>query len=298
VPFTVAQAAARAAVKVASRFGVDSKEPEILADAANVIVHLRPAPVVAKVAASTPEVRPEVASWLWRELDLAAFLTAAGAPALAPSPEIPATPYHEDGRVMSFWTYVPSPGTRADEAVIGAMLRDLHAVLRSYPRELPVLVPLQDIPAFLARPQTRRGLSPAVFAALAVAYERLIAELAGPTAAPASAAAAPSPVAGQALHGDAGVGNLLATADGWLWHDFEDTCSGPLAWDLAATTANPRLDGARILAAYGEPVDPAQLAVCQQLRRLNLTVWMSLYAERRPELRPRAAELLAEWPMP
>jgi hypothetical protein len=43
-------------------------------------------------------------------------------------------------------------------------------------------------------------------------------------------------------------------------------------------------------------VDPSQLAVCEQLRRLHLTVWYSLYAERLPGLAPRAAELLASWP--
>jgi hypothetical protein len=60
--------------------------------------------------------------------------------------------------------------------------------------------------------------------------------------------------------------------------------------------AGPRLDALRILAAYGTVVDAAQLAVCQQLRRLNLTIWYDLYAERLPELRPRSAELLAAWP--
>ena len=77
-----------------------------------------------------------------------------------------------------------------------------------------------------------------------------------------------------------------------------DTCTGPATWDLAASTASPRLDGPRILAAYGEPVDPAQLEVCQQLRRLHLTVWYNLYAERLPDLAPRAAELLTLWPVP
>ena len=90
----------------------------------------------------------------------------------------------------------------------------------------------------------------------------------------------------------------MAVGAGWVWHDFEDTCMGPAAWDLAASTASPRLDARRILAAYGEPVDPDQLEVCQQLRRLHLTVWYNLYAERLPDLRPRAAELLTLWPAP
>jgi hypothetical protein len=79
---------------------------------------------------------------------------------------------------------------------------------------------------------------------------------------------------------------------------LRDLHAGPVAWDLAASTASQRLDGPRILAAYGTPVDVGQLAVCQQLRRLHLTAWYALYAERLPECRPRAAELLALWPVP
>ena len=54
-------------------------DPVILADGANVIVHLSPSPVVAKVAASTPAVRPDPAAWLQRELDLSGSWPA-GAP--------------------------------------------------------------------------------------------------------------------------------------------------------------------------------------------------------------------------
>ncbi len=283
-----AAAAARAAVGVAARLGLACAEPAVLADGANVIVHLAPAPVVAKVAASTRAVRPDPDRWLQRELDLAAWLHAAGVPVTEPSPELPAIVHHGDGQLMTFWRHLPPAGHQhPDEARFGAMLRDLHQALRGYPHPAPRLAPLQDIPAFLARPQARLSprarLSPSQRDALAAAYTRLTAEL-DPSAAT------------QVLHGDAGIGNVLATADGgWVWHDFEDTCTGPVAWDMAASTASPRLDPARILAGYGAPVDAGQLAVGQQLRRLHLTVWYALYAERLPALRPRAAELLAQW---
>jgi hypothetical protein len=297
VPSTDSASAASAAVKVAAGLNITSTEPVVLADGANVIVHLTPSDVVAKVAASTTAIRRDPAAWLQRELDVATFLVGAGAPVLAPSPEIPATTYHGDGHVMSFWRYLRSPDDeRPRETVVGSMLRDLHAVLRTYPAPLPVLAPLTDIPAFLTRPQTR--LTAAQSAAVGAAYARLTAELdeldeldeTGPAG------------TGQPLHGDAGAGNLMATGkatgSGWVWHDFEDTCSGPVTWDLAASTASKFLQGARVLAAYGEPVDQDKLAVCEQLRRLHLTVWYSLYAERLPGLAARADELLALWPVP
>ncbi len=281
---SVATAAALAALAAAARLGVACAEPAVLADGANVVVHLSPSPVVAKVAASTPAIR-DAAAWLQRELDVALFLTLAGAPVVPPSREVPAIVHHYDGYVMSFWTYLrPAGAGLPDEDVVGSMLRDLHAVLRTYPARLPVLAPLGDIPAFLARPQTL--LSAADVAALTEAFARLTEDLAS-TAAP-----------GQVLHGDAGIGNLMATGGQWVWHDFEDTCCGPAAWDLAATTASPRLDRSRILAAYGDPVDLDQLRTCEQLRRLSLTVWYALYAERLPECRPRAIELLATWRTP
>jgi len=280
-----AAAAARAAASAAAGLGLACDEPAVLADGANVIVHLRPTPVVAKVAATTAAVRADAADWLQRELDLVVFLSAAGAPVIAPSPEVPARAQHADGHVMSFWTYLKPAGTGpADEATIGSMLADLHGVLRTYPTALPVLPPLTDIPVYLARPRTR--LSAGDAAAVAAAFRRLTEELA--------TAGGPA----QPLHGDAGVLNLMATDGGWVWHDFEDTGSGPVAWDLAATTASPRLDRSRILAAYGEPADPVQLRVCEQLRLLTLTVWYNLYAERLPECGPRAAELLASWRTP
>ena len=284
--FTTSAAAACAAVSVAADFGIPCTGPVILADAANVIVHLSPSPVVAKIAASTAAVRPDVAACLQRELDVARFLSSAGAPVMPPSAEVPATTHQADGHVMSFWPYLAPASTAApDEATLGSMLRDLHGVLRSYPGAAPWLAPLGDIQAFLAGPQLM--LTGADAAALAEAFTRLTAELDRPAL-----------DEGQVLHGDAGAGNLMATDAGWIWHDFEDMCSGPVAWDLAPSVASRYLDGSRVLAAYGDAVDPRQLDICRQLRLLNLTIWYNVYAERLPECRPRAAELVASWRTP
>lgn len=282
MPFTTSAAAARAAVAVAAGFGIGCTDPEILADGANVIVRLAPSPVVAKVAASTTGVRPDAAASLQRELDAALFLTGKGAPAMPPSAEAPPITHSADGHIMSFWTYLPPASTaRPDAATLGSMLRDLHVVLRSYPGTAPWLAPLRDIEVFLARPRT--GLSEADVEALTEAFERLTAQL--------------DPVLdqGQVLHGDAGAGNLMGTRAGWIWHDFEDVCSGPVAWDLAPAVASRFMDGSRFLAAYGDAVDARQLDVCRQLRLLNLTMWYCVYAERLPECRDRAAELVASW---
>jgi hypothetical protein len=283
MPSTVPAAAVHAAVSAAAGLGIASTDPAVLSDGANVIVHLAPSPVVAKVAASTPAVRTDSGAWLQRELDVAGYLAKGGADVMAPSSEVPATTHHADGHVMSFWPYLkPSGDARPDAATVGAMLRDLHAELRSYPGDVPVLAPLSDIPAFLARPETQLGEKDA--AILTSAFERLTAELAATS------------YTGQVLHGDAGAGNLMDAGQGqWVWHDFEDTCFGPVAWDLAPSAASQVLDGSQVLAAYGPGVDEDQLAVCRELRLLHLTVWYSLYAERLPECREKAAEYLALW---
>jgi hypothetical protein len=106
VAVAAAAAAVRAAVAVAARLGVACAEPEVLADGANIIVRLSPAPVVAKVAASTTVVRADVAAWLQRELDVALFLGAAGIPVTLPAGDLPASVCRGDGHVMSFWTYL------------------------------------------------------------------------------------------------------------------------------------------------------------------------------------------------
>lgn len=76
--------------------------PSVLADAYSVRIHLHPTPVVARVSTLTPLLRSPIKSCLVRESSVAQFLTAQGAPVVAPSDILP--PHHYDGLAITFWT--------------------------------------------------------------------------------------------------------------------------------------------------------------------------------------------------
>ena len=263
----VAQAVADATA-VAATLGVRCEAPVVLADGANVVVHLRPAPVVAKVAATTHLVR-EPADWLARELRLAARLVEAGVPVVAPFDE---RVHLRGDAVMSLWHHLPhQPAAVVAARELGPRLRALHAALATCHVPLPRLAtPLEDLARFLAR-TPHDGMQRA--------YDRVVPQL--------------GDAEGQALHGDPHPGNLLLAGDGWTWCDLEDACSGPVAWDLACLLGSTRIDGEAAVRAYGS--DPRELGPWRELRRLHATAWYALYAERLPRHRARAAELLASW---
>ena len=247
--------AVAAAVALARENGLRVEEPAVLNDLFSLMVHLRPAPVVARVATLMPRLRAPIADWLDLEIAVTTFLSDRGAPVVAPSRELPAGPHERDGFAISFWTYVePDPDRTPTAADCSAMLPDLHDALRSYPGELPALC-ANDIPRGLEMlDRDATGLSGTDVDLLRVSAERLrpLWEAPGDEAQP--------------LHGDAHPGNLISALDGGLlWIDFEDVCLGPVEWDLA-TIMDP---GA--VAAHHRP-DPEVLARCTELRTLQVAL--------------------------
>jgi hypothetical protein len=218
--------AVNAAVAVAGAHGVRCDEPIVLRDAWHVLVHLSPAPVVARVSSGAPTMdRDDVA----RELDVARHAANAGAPVVPPSDLIDPGPHEHDGHSLAFWTYVDDHA-EPDPAGAGEALRAIHDALVDYTGVLPVQ---HDMEALLAE------LPPSADA-------ELLCELTSVTLPP-----------GQALHGDAHLHNCMGTSSGPLWHDFETSCRGPREYDLAALVHRQRIHGgddrpAVALAAYGE----------------------------------------------
>jgi hypothetical protein len=267
--------AVAASVSVASAHGVRANDLQVLADAYSVRVHLKPAPIVARISTLIPLLRSPIESWLTRELSVAEFLAAKGAPVVPPSDLLPSIPHHCDGLEMTFWRYfepisdaVPAP------AILGRMQAELHAVLRDYPGDLPPLPVFNDIPHGIDRLKQLGNILPASeLTLLQTTYDRLLPQLTNPVDLL------------QPLHGDAHALNLIPTAKGLLWNDFEDTCIGSIAWDLINLDENGR-------AAYPNAPDSATLQPYRKMRQLHAIVWVYAMLPELPDWRESAKALL------
>lgn len=245
--------AVQAAQAIARRHGIAAEQARVLHDANNVVVHLAPSPVVAKIC------RASVGDRGWQklatELEIVHHLVRAGAPVVGPSAELPPGPHVQDGFAMTFWRHQDhDPSAVATSQGAGEALAVVHEGLDSYP---------ETFPSFSDR-QVRR------------AEKILFSE----------SAASPLPAAEHAflcsqyvsitsllhdrkprcrtLHGDPHRGNLLISKAGYLMIDFESVCSGPLEWDLSA------LPG---LGAGAFSVDEELLSLLRRLRSLCVAVW-------------------------
>ena len=270
------QAAVTAATSLAAELDLPSADPVVLHDGSNVVVHLRPAPVVARVATLTALVRPGVEAWFARDVLVAEHLAARGVPAARPL----GPPVVTDATVIGLWRLVAHDAARAPApAEVAALLADLHGALRDLDADLPRFGPCLDVERVL---HLAAHLLPAGAGELLLAEnERLRAALADLPAQP--------------LHGDAHPGNLLVTPGGLVWNDFEDTWLGPVGWDLACMALSRRFDGWAAVAAYPEPVPAEELAVCVDLRKLVWVTWPYARALRWPELKAEADQQWEAW---
>jgi hypothetical protein len=245
--------AVHAAQEVARRHGIAAERARVLHDANNVVVHLAPSPVVAKLCPAAPGSRA------WRklgiELDVARHLASAGAPVVGPSPELPPGPHAQGAYAMTFWRYQDhDPRAAAAGRAAAQALAHVHEALDSYPGTFP---------SFLDRQVSRTS--------------RLLADETALSAIPASERAflrseylsitsllCDARLRCRTLHGDPHRGNLLVSQAGYLMIDFESVCSGPVEWDLSA------LPG--VGAGVFSP-DPDLLTLLRRFRSLCVAVW-------------------------
>lgn len=278
-----------AAQAVARDHGVPCEEAVRIAAGSNVLVHLRPAPVVARVMTATAILHEDVERWLAREVAVGAFLAGRTDRVVPPTDLLPPGPHERDGCWMTLWRFVahdeqaPPPGPRE----LGRSLRGLHAALAGFAGDL---APLGAIRGWLER--LLAGLRPAPPLTTAD-IDWLRRELDALTP-----AVFESPLPAQALHGDVSLSNLLRVGGDLVWNDLEDVCAGPVAWDVAGLVASVRARGHgaafvdALLDAYGDPgVD--DLEPFLDAHAVYDVIWQAHEARRRPRAMERAAAGLA-----
>jgi len=255
------------AVAVAQANGLTVTDPVILRDQLNVLIHLRPAPVVARVAGTIARVRPGT-TWLRREVAIAGHLARIGAPVVAPSDELPPGPHERDGHMITFWKHIEPRDEPVDPVAAGHALRECHEGLRSFSGSLPVLSGVTEAEALLMKLAAEEAIDRLTATKLLHRIEDLHRTL----------GSLRSPI--QPLHGDAHLNNVLNGPDGPLWNDWEDTCIGPLGWDAACLKLT-RDGGERVeaaLAASGIHLDPGELGLWVEARSLQVAVWRAFLA--------------------
>jgi phosphotransferase family enzyme len=271
--------ALRAACSVAVRYGIHAPRARVLMDCNNTVVHLAPAPLVAKVCAAW--IRPAGPAALAAELEIALHLSRSGAPIALPSAELPAIVHRAGDHALTFWQYEhqdlrAAPGGRA----AARALRECHRGLDTFRGHRP---------SFLDRQVARAGRL--------LAEGRGLTELLAPDRAflgdqfrHLTADIGARRLSWRLLHGDPHRGNLLVTRRGCLMIDFESVCLGPPEWDLSALPGG----GAGLFSE----ADGELLALLRRLRSLCVVIWCSMQAARSAELRRAGAvhlSLLRRW---
>lgn len=234
--------AIEAALAAARSQGLPTAGPRVLRDLTNVLVHLAPAPVVARVPIALAALRPR--AWVAEQVELARFLVDRGAPVAPPAVDVDPGPHDAGGFAVTFWQLVDHDESRFDAEAAGRALARLHDALRDYPHPLSTFDRLDEVERLLSEQRPSELITPAQLDRLREVFRLLRAELLPP---------------GRPIHGDSHFGNVLWTPAGPLWSDIENVCEGPIEYDLACLVWRGAPETSLAVAAYGGH-DPAMIA--------------------------------------
>ncbi|WP_195575570.1 phosphotransferase [Paenibacillus sp. 1001270B_150601_E10] len=212
-------------LSVVETIGLSEITPQVLGNGGNLIIHLAPYPIVARLAnIVSKDEAGQAYKRLHRELHVARHLHFKNVPVLLPTELTDAGPYIVDGTWMTLWTYVPpvqlqrpTPG----EAV--KLVDDLSKAMKDFVGELPALGVWERTAQSAER--LMRSSDKRIHSLLTLFHKvdkqmRLETRFLIP------------------CHGDAHARNLVPSSAGWLWTDFEDVSLMPLYWDQASYVGN------------------------------------------------------------
>ena len=247
--------------------GLDVGVPVSLRSTNNLVAWLRPSSVVAKVS------RDSHASS--RELQIATFLAAVGAPVVPPIEIGVAQPVSVAGRWATFWHYVADEGA-ATGAQVAASLDALHAGLARAPGRTtfaPCWRRLESAVVLLGGSELSGRLTGSDRSLLRQALLDGIDVLTSLSDPP------------HVLHGSPHRFNILVTGGTAVFTDFETVELGPLEWDLAHLEQE-------VTACYPADLDEDRLRICRTALSAATSTWCWHGIDRGPDVRVHAAQHL------
>lgn len=210
---------------VVKTFGLEEITPVILSNGGNLIIHLAPYPIVARLANVIAQEEANIVyKRLNRELKVAHYLQIKNVPVMLPTELIDAGPHNVNETWMTLWNYVPPIELqRPSPSESVELVNNLSIAMKDFSEELPVLGVWERTRRSAER--LMKNSDPRIQSLLEMFHEvdkKMVLE---------TSVFIPS-------HGDAHAGNLLPSAEGWIWMDFEDVSLMPAYWDLASFVGN------------------------------------------------------------
>jgi hypothetical protein len=260
--------AVKAATSIAAAYHIKSDAPAILKDSNNTVIHLAPAPVVAKVATSI--LRKQDVSNLKHELNIALHLADVGAPIVPPSAEVPPAVYRHGDVELTFWQYCPGEvREEIDRPELVAALKEFHAALSGYRGALGSFTEdYEKCHSLLDGERLRPELSRTDRQFLREVYEYLSRRL--------QTFDYESVPAHTEMHG----GNVMWMGTKPLLIDFESCCLAPREIDFLSFSES-------ILSGHPD-LNKELIEVLGLLKSFCVTVWCWSQPDRAPEVREAA----------
>jgi aminoglycoside phosphotransferase (APT) family kinase protein len=255
-----------AASSLANELGLQVHEAVVLQNSNTLGLRLMPGDTFARTAL----VGQEVADL---EVRVATRLAAVAAPIASLEPRVEPRVYERDGFAVTFWTYYRPGDDLVSPADCADALHRLHAAMRSIEVKAPhftqrVAAAERLLTNGRQTPELADGDRLLLLDALRTAGQEIRRRA----------------TVDQLLHGEPHPGNLLSTAEGPLFIDFETCCRGPVEFDVAHVP-----DDASV---HYPGVDKVLLQECRRLVLAMVAAWRWDVRDEFPHGRRHAVEIL------
>ena len=267
--------------------GLKVENPVVLGARANVVVHLSPSPVVARVATLTDEVRNGSFEYLRREREIGRALADRGLRVIAPTTLVDPGPHSLGDRSFLLLGHQllrsVDLGSIDHAIAAGRAFAEVTRGLSELPAELGTGdegQPWGEIENLMAT------VAPSTANAVMSEIQQALSDL--------RASEPDDPW--QLVHGDAHKANVALNEQGAVvWFDFEDANRRPLAWDLATLCRAWPAAGEEACRILDVDRSSPSMRWHHELRELYALLWSQLYDSRFEETRAAGADRLYHW---